>query len=140
MRAVRRGYYVHPKGADALRSFLSVDTAASAIVHLMAHGKAGETYNLADRNPVYLSRWVNDLADCMGVRHPRAVPIALLRAAAFLLTPAAKMGLPVPLTQTSLRKLTAPFSLDTSALASTGFAWPESNADVMNAMVVAAVS
>ena len=135
MTAIRRGYYVHAGGVDPVRSFLSVDTAAAAIVHLLATKDAARTYNLADREPVHLVEWVNDLADRKRVRLPRTIPIGVLRAVAGLLSPARAMGFPVPLSHESLNKLTTSFSLDVSVLACSGFMWPSTSDKILDEMV-----
>ena len=124
MKAIRKGYYFHVGSVDPVRSFLSVDTAAAAIIHLLSIQVASHTYNIADRQPVHLVEWVNGLADRMKVRRPRTLPIGVLRATAVLLSPAAAMGFPALLTSESLKKLITSFSLDVSALARTGFLWP----------------
>ena len=55
MRAVQAGRYVHPGGADALRSFVSVDTVAAAVLHLLATrscsmaGSTGSVIGSADK-------------------------------------------------------------------------------------------
>jgi nucleoside-diphosphate-sugar epimerase len=140
MQAVRRGIYFHASGTDPIRSFASVDTVAAAIVHLLHAGVSGRAYNIADRQPVHLSAWIDDLARRMNTRKPRTLPMPLLRTAAALLDPIAKLGLPAPLTTEKLAKLTASFSLDVSALAATGFLWPGTENDVLNAMVQTADS
>lgn len=138
MRAVRKRYYFHTGGVDPLRSFLSVDAAAAAILHLLLADVAEGTYNVADREPVRLSEWVNGLADRMGVRHPKRLPMPLLRAGAAAGSLAKSLKLPAPLTKEALRKLTASFSLDVSALAATGFVWPSTTNHVLDEMVQAA--
>jgi len=138
LRAIRRGYYFHAAGCDPLRSFASVDTVAAAIAHLLQAGEKGATYNVADREPVHLVSWTNGLADRMKVRRPRTLPLGLLQLAATILTPATKLGLPAPLTTESLAKLTVPFSLDVTALAQTGFVWPDTTDRVLDEMVAAA--
>lgn len=138
MRAIRRGYYVHPRGCNPLRSFASVDTVAAAILHLLQAGKMGGIYNIADRQPVHLVKWVDNLADEMRVSRPRVMPMGLLRIAANVLTPFGRMGLPAPLTRESLAKLTASFSLDVTALESTGFTWPATTDCVLKEMIMAA--
>lgn len=138
MRAVRKGYYFHTGDVDPLRSFLSVDAAAAAILHLLSADVAEGTYNLADHEPVRLSEWVNGLAERMGVRHPKRLPMSLLRMGAAAGSLAKSLKLPAPLTREALRKLTASFSLDVSALAGTGFVWPSTTNDVLDEMVRAA--
>lgn len=138
MRAVRKGYYFHTGDVDPLRSFLSVDAAAAAILHLLSADAPEGTYNVADREPVRLSEWVNGLAERMGVRRPKRLPMPLLRAGAAAGSLAKSLKLPSPLTQEALRKLTASFSLDVGALAATGFVWPSTTGDVLDEMVRAA--
>jgi UDP-glucose 4-epimerase len=138
MKAIRGGYYFHAGGADPVRSFLSVDTAAAAIVHLLATKDSARTYNIADREPVHLVEWVNALADRMRVRRPRTMPMGILRAVAGLLSPARSMGFLLPLSPESLNKLTTSFSLDVSALARSGFLWPSTCDKILDEMVQAA--
>ncbi len=138
LRAVRRGRYIHVGSTSPVRSLASVDTVAAAIVHLLNRGSAGGTYDLADRTPVHLHEWVNGLADRMGVAHPRTLPLSILRPLAATLTPVARLGLSVPLTLDTLRKLTTSFSLNVDALARTGFVWPDTMDRVLDQMVQAA--
>lgn len=135
MKAIRRGYYFHVGGVDPVRSLLSADAAAAAIVHLFSSKDASHTYNIADRESVHLVEWVNGLADRMRVRRPRTLPIGILRATAQLFSPAVAMGFPAPLSTESLNKLTTSFSLDVSALARTGFLWPSTTNEILDQMV-----
>lgn len=135
MRAVRAGYYVHPGGRDATRSFASVETVAAAIVHLLQPDAPPGTFNVADREAVSLRAWVDHLAALLQVRAPHTVPFPVLRAVAGAGTLAARAGLPAPLTGVSLQKLTENFSLSTDALAATGFQWPANQEAVLQAMV-----
>lgn len=134
MRAVTRGRYVHPAGADAQRSMVSVETVAAAVWHLLNSLEHTGPYNLADRDAVSLREWVNQLADLLGAPHPRAVSASLLRVAAAAGTIAARVGLPAPLTRDSLRKLTTSFTLNTDRLASAGFQWPGTEKRVLQEM------
>ena len=137
MKAIRKGYYFHVGSVDPVRSFLSVDTAAAAIVHLFSTKNEFHTYNIADREPVHLVEWVNGLAGRMRVRRPRTLPMGVLRVGAALLSPVGAMGFPVPLSPESLNKLTTSFSLDVSALARTGFLWPSTTDEILDQMVQA---
>lgn len=123
MRAVRGGYYVHPGGADAVRSVVAVHTLADAVLHFLAADAPEGTWNVADRVPGSLRAWVDTLAGMLQARQPRVVPVGLLRAGAVAGSTAAALGLPAPLTVQSLGKLTDDFWLNTDALAATGFQW-----------------
>lgn len=131
MKAIRGGYYFHAGSVDPVRSFLSVDAAAAAIIHLFSTKDASRTYNIADREPVHLVEWANGLADRMRVQRPHTLPMGVLRATALLLSPAVAMGFPAPLSTESLNKLTTSFSLDVSALARTGFLWPSTTDEIL---------
>ena len=135
LHAVQSGRYVHPGGADVMRSFASVDTVAAATLHLLRATDRAGTYNVADRSPVSLRAWVDCLALELGVRKPRAVPVSLLRGAAIAGDLLQKAGVPAPLTTNSLHKLTAPFTLNLDRLAATGFTWPGTAPHVLQEMV-----
>jgi nucleoside-diphosphate-sugar epimerase len=106
-----------------MRSFLSVDNAASAIAHLSQVGENGRIYNLADQSPMSLVEFVNSLADHMRVSRPRNLPIFAIRAAIAGAVPLQWMGLRSPINRESLRKLTVSFTLDVNMLAASGFRW-----------------
>lgn len=135
LRAVQTGRYVHPGGADAMRSLASVDTISAAVVHLLSRGPVSETYNLADRSSVSLREWVDALAAELRVRPPRSVPVQALRLLAAAGSVAHRAGVPAPLTTDALRKLTVPFTLNLDRLAATGFVWPSTTGAVVAEMV-----
>lgn len=135
LRAVRRGIYLQVRGADTIRSFASVDTVAAAIVHLLGNPGGVGAFNIADAEPVHLERWVDQLAERLGVRRPLAVPRSALEAVAAVGTAASVVGLRAPITRDSLRKLLTPFSLSTRKLAATGFRWPDTQEDVIGQMI-----
>jgi UDP-glucose 4-epimerase len=123
MRAIYGHYYFGVRGADPERSFLSVGNAAAAIAHLLQNGKKGEIYNVADQFPTLLTEFVNSLADHMHVSRPGNLPIFAIQAAIAGAVPLRWMGLRLPINRGSLRKLTASFSLDVTALTASGFRW-----------------
>ncbi len=125
MQAIDRGIYFHVGSHRVERSFASVYSAAAAFVHLSEKGTPGEAYNIADREPMLLEDFTNDLADRMKRRRPKRIPYLVLWSGAAAFTVAGKLGLKGPITLDSLRKLTTSFSLDTDKLASTGFVWPD---------------
>lgn len=137
MQAIDRGIYFHVGGRKVERSLGSVYSAAAAFVFLAEKGKPGEAYNIADRSPMLLEDFTNDLANRMRRKRPRRIPYSVLWAGAAGFTIAGKAGLPAPLTLDSLRKLTQSFSLNTDKLASAGFAWPEDGARAREEMVKA---
>ncbi|HMC30324.1 MAG TPA: NAD-dependent epimerase/dehydratase family protein [Candidatus Angelobacter sp.] len=135
MRAVDRGYYFHLSGQDPKRSFLSVNNVAAAIVHLLEAGSDGQIYNIADEHPESLVAFVNRLAQFMNRRSPRTMPYGLARAAAWTLTPLARLGIKMPMHREALAKLTDTFTISTKKLAATKFIWPDSGELAFREMV-----
>jgi nucleoside-diphosphate-sugar epimerase len=62
-------------------SFVHMDDAASAAIAAIDHGRPG-VYNVADDEPVAVSRWLPALAEVLGAKPPRHVPVWLGRLAA----------------------------------------------------------
>ena len=140
MRAIRKHYYVHVRGADVVRSMASVDTVASAVAHLLKTPSEYEVLNVADRVPVHLEPWVNHLAELMHVKHPHTVPAVAMRAGAGMGSLLRRAGIPAPITRDSMQKLTSSFSINTDRLAGTGFHWPETRETVLREMISAEIA
>jgi nucleoside-diphosphate-sugar epimerase len=134
MRGISRGYYFHIDGFNPLRSMLSVENAANALVHLVEAGESGCVYNLADRDPVGLVDFVNDIADRLRVSRPRSIPLWLARAGLFPFDVLQNLGVRSGISSGALEKLTQPFSLNISRLASTGFQWSDSRGTILQEM------
>jgi UDP-glucose 4-epimerase len=135
MQAIETGIYFHAGSRRVLRSFGSVYSAAAAFLHLAESGAAGEAYNIADREPMLLEDFTNDLAERMKRRRPMRIPYPVLWSAAAGFTLFKKFGVGGPLTLESLRKLTDPFSLSTEKLAASGFEWPDNGERAREDMV-----
>jgi nucleoside-diphosphate-sugar epimerase len=135
MKGIARGYYFHIKGFNPLRSFLSVENAANAIVHLLRAGESGMVYNLADRDAIGLVDFVNEIADRLLVSRPRSLPYWLIRSGVLPLELLRLLGLNPPFSADTLEKLTRPFTLDTSRLASTEFQWSSNSGSIIQLMV-----
>ncbi len=135
MQAIDRGIYFHVGSRKVERSFTSVYSAAAAFVFLAEKGTSGEAYNIADRTPMLLEDFTNDLADRMKRSRPKRIPYAALWAGAAAFSAAGLVGIQGPLTLASLRKLTESFSLNTDKLASAGFTWPDSGERAREEMV-----
>ncbi len=61
-------------------SFVHVDDAAAATVLALNHGRPG-VYNVVDDDPAAAAEWIPYLADCLGARLPRRVPVWVARLA-----------------------------------------------------------
>ena len=59
-------------------SFVHADDAASATVLAVEHGAPG-LYNIVDDDPAPVSEWLPYLAECLGARPPRRLPVWVAR-------------------------------------------------------------
>jgi nucleoside-diphosphate-sugar epimerase len=83
--AVVGGYYIHPRGVSARRSYGYVSNAVAQMDALMAAPAAslGDVlYHLADYEPILIGAWADIIAATSGKRRPLRVPLPLLRGAA----------------------------------------------------------
>lgn len=135
MKAIDRGIYFHAGSRKVERSFSSVHSTAAAFVFLAEKGVPGEAYNIADRRPMLLEDFTNDLADRMKRPRPKRIPFPLLWSGAAAFSVVAKLGINGPINLDSLRKLAESFSLNTDKLASAGFVWPDSGERAREEMV-----
>jgi GlcNAc-P-P-Und epimerase len=81
--AVRRGWYVHPKGRSIRRSYGFVLNTVWQLKQLMECGESGKVHRkvfyLADYEPVDPLRWAHIIADSFGSPKVREAPLGLLR-------------------------------------------------------------
>ncbi len=81
--AVRRGWYVHPKGRTIRRSYGFVLNTVWQLKQLMECGESakvhGRMFYLADYEPTDPLRWAQIIADSFGGRKVREAPLGLLR-------------------------------------------------------------
>jgi nucleoside-diphosphate-sugar epimerase len=68
-------------GGGGVWSWIHVDDAAAATVAALERGKRG-VYNIVDDEPAKVSEWLTYLADVVGAKPPRRVPVWLGRLAA----------------------------------------------------------
>ncbi len=129
MRAIDKGYYFHIRSRRVTRSFGSVYTAARAFAYLAEKGIPGEAYNIADRHPMDLSDFVNNLASSMKRHRPMSVPYALLWSGAAGCSLFKLIGKNGPISFEALSKLTQSFAISTDKLASAGFEWLAKDAE-----------
>lgn len=61
-------------------SWIHIDDAAAATVGAVEHGAPG-VYNVVDDEPASVSEWLPYLAECVGAKPPRRVPVWLARLA-----------------------------------------------------------
>jgi nucleoside-diphosphate-sugar epimerase len=119
--AVRRGRYVNPAGREIRKSFGFVGNTVHQLAALLTADPSsfdGRTFYLADPEPLELRTWANAIADAFGVKRPRDVPVAPLRAGAKVGDAAKRMGVSgIPLTSFRLDNLLTPMVHDLHPLA-----------------------
>ena len=76
--AVRKGMFPIVGGGEGYMSFVHLDDAATATVLALERGESG-IYNIVDDEPAPLSEWLPVLADAVGARPPRHLPVWLAR-------------------------------------------------------------
>jgi nucleoside-diphosphate-sugar epimerase len=63
-------------------SFIHVDDLARATIAAIEHGRAGGIYNVVDDEPVAAAKWIPGLAEAVGAKPPRHLPVWLGKLAA----------------------------------------------------------
>lgn len=84
--AVLSGRYLHPMGVRVEKSFGYVGNAVYQMQKLLEASEdlvAGETFYIADYQPIEVHQWGTAIARLAGRRPPREVPLNLLRVAAY---------------------------------------------------------
>jgi nucleoside-diphosphate-sugar epimerase len=135
MRGIDHGYYFHISGVNPMRSFLSVENAARAMVHLASSSVPAGVYNLADPTPYSLVDFGNALADRMRRHRPRTVPSAVIAVAGAAGSVIEKFGVHAPFSGGVMAKLLSDFTISTSRLAKTRFQWDDNVGAVLQQMV-----
>ena len=73
----KRQFPIVGDGAGVL-SFIHLDAAAAATAHALDHGKPG-IYNIVDDDPAPVREWLPVLAQALGAKSPRHVPVWVAR-------------------------------------------------------------
>lgn len=85
--AIARGRYVHPGNAKTIKSFGFIGNTVHELERLMdapADAVAGKTLYLADYPPIDVSVMANSIQRALGVKPIRAVPVGVLKPAAWI--------------------------------------------------------
>jgi 2-alkyl-3-oxoalkanoate reductase len=75
---VRKRQFPIIADGGGISSFINLDDAAAATVLALGHDGAG-LYNIVDAEPAPMSEWLPALADALGAKPPRHVPLWLAR-------------------------------------------------------------
>ena len=78
VRPVRKRQFPIIGDGGGIASFIQLDDAAAATVLALGHHGAG-LYNIVDDEPAPMSEWLPALAEALGARAPRHVPLWLAR-------------------------------------------------------------
>jgi 2-alkyl-3-oxoalkanoate reductase len=81
MEAVRKRRFPVVGDGGGVWSFVHLDDAAAATVAALDHGAPG-VYNVVDDDPAPVAEWLPGMAEALGARPPRHVPVWLGRLAA----------------------------------------------------------
>jgi len=76
--AVRKGMFPIIGNGEGYMSFVHLEDAAAATVLALEHGEAG-IYNIVDDDPAPLREWLPALAEALGAKPPRHMPVWLAR-------------------------------------------------------------
>jgi 2-alkyl-3-oxoalkanoate reductase len=76
---LRNGRLPVPGGGPGLGSWIHVEDAATATVAALERGEAGGVYNIVDDEPTSLGTLLATIAEAVGARPPRPVPVWLGR-------------------------------------------------------------
>jgi nucleoside-diphosphate-sugar epimerase len=78
LKPVRKRWYPIIGNGEGVTSFIHLDDAAAATVLALEHDGAG-IYNIVDDDPAPLREWVPVLANILGAKPPRHIPVWLAR-------------------------------------------------------------
>ena len=92
---LRKGVFILPGGGHALGSWIHVEDGASAAVAALERAPGGTVFNVVDDEPVTLRDFAMCLADTLGTRRPRSVPMWAVRVMGRYASLMAKTKLPV---------------------------------------------
>ncbi len=68
-----------PKGGEYYKGFVHVDDAVGSMIAVLEHKRFGESFIVADSNPVSFKEFSNFTADQINAKHPGSVPIFLAK-------------------------------------------------------------
>jgi nucleoside-diphosphate-sugar epimerase len=93
LRLLRRGVPMLPADGRGVSSWIHLEDAASATVAALERGRRGEVYNVVDDEPVALRDLTSGMAEAIGAKPPRRLPMWLARLGAPMLAAGADVQL-----------------------------------------------
>lgn len=137
-RAIAAGRYVHPAGRHPRKSYGYVENSVHQLLTMLAAPPDAvhrRPFWLADYPEQDLAAWADSIADAFGVRRPRRVPYAALKAAARAGDLVELTGARAPLTSFRLHNIVGDAAYDTNELRRLCGALPVAQADAVRRTV-----
>jgi nucleoside-diphosphate-sugar epimerase len=85
-KLVRKRRLPVPSSGGGFGTFIYLEDAAAATVAALEKGRPGQAYNIVDDEPVRWADYIDALAEGLGARRPRRIPVWMLRAIPYVHT------------------------------------------------------
>ena len=80
IKRLKKNTFRMPKGGEYYKGFVHVDDAVGSMMAVLENKRFGESFIVADSNPVTFKEFSNFTADQINAKHPGSVPIFLAKA------------------------------------------------------------
>ena len=80
IKRLKKNTFRMPKGGEYYKGFVHVDDAVGSMIAILENKRFGESFIVADANPVTFKEFTNFTADQINAKHPGNVPMFLAKA------------------------------------------------------------
>ena len=80
VKRLKKNTFRMPKGGEYYKGFVHVDDAVGSMIAILENKRFGESFIVADSNPVTFKEFTNFTADQINAKHPGNVPMFLAKA------------------------------------------------------------
>jgi hypothetical protein len=80
VKRLKKNTFRMPKGGKYYKGFVHVDDAVGSMIAVLENKRFGESFIVADSNPVTFKEFANFTADQINAKHPGSVPVFLAKA------------------------------------------------------------
>ena len=80
IKRLKKNTFRMPKGGEYYKGFVHVDDAVGSMIAVLENKRFGESFIVADSNPVTFKEFTNFTADQINAKHPGNVPMFLAKA------------------------------------------------------------
>ena len=80
VKRLKKNTFRMPKGGKYYKGFVHVDDAVGSMIAVLENKRFGESFIVADSNPVTFKEFANFTADQINAKHPGSVPMFLAKA------------------------------------------------------------